>query len=90
MNLIDAIKSGRPYRRPGWSMWRLSLHKMNRVENYGERLEDLLADDWEIEEPTVTITWSQFWKAVETTERLFWPDPAAKELARHLGLEAPF
>lgn len=47
----------------------------------------LLADSWEIQEPLVTITKSQFDKAVSETEKLFWPNPAAKVLASKLGLE---
>ena len=66
MNLIEAIKSGRPYRRACWDLdaWRPAIgHLRDNRSHYGERLDDLLANDWEIQEPTVTITRTQFWEA---------------------------
>jgi hypothetical protein len=61
--------------------------------------EDILADDWEIQEPTVTITRAQFWTAAkDCLSASGWvsngPDGprfpisvAPDELAKKLGLE---
>lgn len=83
MTLIEAIKSGRPFRRKSWPKgWRCEyttafdskslpdfwiLHDDGEFPSHlfagtGKR-ETLLADDWEIQEPTVTITRTQFWEA---------------------------
>ena len=57
------------------------------------RLEEVLADDWEILEPTVTITRQQFWEAVrsafvssQANETI---PPIVGQIARRLGLEGP-
>lgn len=88
MNLIEAVKSGRPFRRVAWlktdyrnpDSWSQSFLK-----------QDILADDWEIQEPTVTITRSQFWEAVnaEWTERSMANDHCVRAIARALGLGDP-
>ena len=54
---------------------------------------DLEADDWEIQEPTVTITLAQFWEAVNASsssrlgQEVFLNWQGIEELARRLGLE---
>ncbi len=56
MNIQDAIKSGKPFKRKEWSngAW-------YTVENGLRYLtEDVLADDWEIQDRAITITESQF------------------------------
>ncbi len=60
MNLIEALSSGRPIRRPKWIGGYLPLKE---VENFAFSVEDLLATDWEVEEKQITITISQFNKA---------------------------
>lgn len=70
MNLIDAIKSGKPYRRQGESDWVLKwdgcFSEWLRYENCRATFTagDILADNWEIQEPTVTITRAQLEKAI--------------------------
>jgi hypothetical protein len=67
MNLIDALKSGFPLKRPAWTGWvRISI-RANRLETIdGDEIgwsflpDDVLAEDWEIQEPSVPITHSQF------------------------------
>lgn len=73
MNLIDAIKSGRPFRRPGWA-WVCRPEGTNKFvfvedESHADlgHPMDILADDWEILEPTVTITASQLADALAST-----------------------
>ena len=94
MNIIEAIKSGRPFRRPDRHGW-IEVHDNGlRWVNQGGitiTLKDILADDWEIQEPSVTITANQFWNAIHDLYRKF-PDvlgvdrPTAERLAGLLGL----
>lgn len=100
MNLIDAIKSGRPFRRKDWDD-SMRCHVTRGTDDEQEvrfvdgrpflpLTFDLLADDWEIQEPSVTITASQFWEAVigiSKEQTLNGRD--LHTLARRLGLEAP-
>ncbi len=70
MNLIAAIKSGRPFRkrswvRPdeGWLQYEAEYNRVswtNRDGTFNFSASCVLADDWEIQEPTVTITRTQF------------------------------
>lgn len=60
MNIIDAIKSRKPITRPGY-IW----FTPNRTHSFS--LEDVIADDWEVEEERVTITSSQFERAYSET-----------------------
>lgn len=80
MTLIDAINSGRPFRRKAWSVaagCAVKTHQCRYIEG-GLSLElvlddgqqtrevdwdDILADDWEIQEPKVEITRAQFLEA---------------------------
>lgn len=63
MNIIEAIKSGRPFRR---ILWTKIGGEKTWIKNSSATLfetDDVLANDWEVMEPTVTITKSQFWDA---------------------------
>ncbi len=95
MNLIEAVKSGLPFRRCDreWmtpKSWSKAFIR-----------EDVLADDWEIQEPAIPITRTQFWQAAKQAlidvgadrSRLLgvadaMSDKSLGYLARHLGLEA--
>lgn len=65
MNIIEAVKTGKKFRRRIW---------INGVFCYldsydGLRAEDVLADDWEVEETQVTITEAQLsdaWEKADT------------------------
>ncbi len=55
-------------------------------------LDDLLADDWEIQEPTVAITRAQFWEAfddalLKATAVTMDVKDLHSEIARKLGLD---
>lgn len=89
MNFVDVVKSGRPFRRPFWQSW--------STPGGGAQLffgDDILADDWEVQEPEVTVTRTQFWEAAN---EVLPPIPGNdwncaiqdnfKRLARYLGLE---
>ncbi len=98
MNLIEAIKSGRPFRRGPDHGW-VTMHKNGKLfweDDGGGRpplREEWESETWEIQEPAVTITWTQFWRAVDSARmyigRLHGKDDAEfqGELARRLGLE---
>jgi len=88
MNLIDAIKSGKPYRRKS------ICNAWYNVPALSHSIADILADDWEIEESTVQVTCSQFWEAANLSFKK-WHQPIIDShvgleltlLARKLGLE---
>lgn len=109
MNIIDAIKSGRPFRRKSWvTFWVVNCGTVNDDpfqgiafwDEKGQRVavtrNDLLADDWEIQEKTVTITRAQLFAAMEQVHWSFVQHfvrktymPAVwceQDLARKLGL----
>lgn len=75
MRLHEAIASGQPFRRAsGWGgVWATlgteypySLLDAEDGKLFGHlHAEDILADDYEIQEPTVTITWSEFGRAMD-------------------------
>lgn len=59
MNIIEAIKSGRLHRRKIGRQWYYPMSATNQ-NDIAYSIEDILADDWEIEEVRVTITYSEF------------------------------
>ena len=73
MNLIDAIKSGRPFRRETWGddMWAHACADKDGETTvmftdgttFQPYVFDLVADDWEIQEQSITITRSEFLNA---------------------------
>lgn len=60
MNLIEAVKSGKLYRREAHAEDGVWLYP-NKVYTYEK--DDIVADDWEIQEPFVLITRTKFWEA---------------------------
>ena len=95
MTLIEAIKSGRHFRRPcfahNWMGYSLKDQVMKRADGqeYCPCKEDILADDWEIEEKKVEITLSAL---RETWDRCFRHAKSDETyefqmLAKELGLE---
>jgi hypothetical protein len=104
MNLIDAVKSGRPWKEKGGTHLWLRLVK----SAYLGLAMDLTEKEWEIQEPEVKITRAQFWEAASVifgragvrfdaglcsnlgnTPAAPWVGPSVVELARRLGLEEP-
>lgn len=72
MNIIDAIKSGKPFRRKSWTHEDFFIVDGDDLRYLltGDRtvlahVSGILADDWEIQEKTITITESQFDEAAE-------------------------
>ena len=54
MNLQDAIRSDKSFKRKGATLWLQvvagRIYAMNAMSSYENTTEDILADDWEIEE----------------------------------------
>ena len=80
MNIIEAVKSGRDFRRKNTDLW-----YSNNDSPYKITKEDLLAEDWELEVAPVVITREQFNAAWETVLRssvdgVFDGEQLAKEL----------
>ena len=55
MNLIDAIKSGKRFRRSSWHALRDWVRPISNM-CLSIPVDDVRADDWEIEQTSVTIT----------------------------------
>jgi len=77
MNLLEALKSGRPFRRKGYGTWWLND---DSGKIFGMSKEDMLGD-YEVQEPGVTITRTQFFEAAAA---------AIKEHAVGSGYEPSF
>lgn len=52
MKLLEAVQSGRRFRRSMWSHWIQPPH----IADTQVRIIDAIADDWEIDEARVTVT----------------------------------
>jgi hypothetical protein len=88
LNLVDAIKSGRPFRQKGHHEWMRRQDCANGFEFCDAAAtvtlgpDDVVAD-YEIQEPTVTITRAQLFTAFGGLSL----GDAKEEIARRLGLE---
>ena len=84
MNILEAIKSGKRFRRPIWIIY----YSANQEEFFELTDEDILATDWEVEEEDVkvTITAAEFDAAVQKLSHKYyinmwyWADDVKKEL----------
>lgn len=89
MNLIEAIKSGKKYKRIGDREWKEASCTDHKTGCYYHYL-DLIADDWEVEERPVTVTSSQFDAAYAEARQDFetdvWSLSFQDYLKRRLGL----
>lgn len=61
MKLHQALATGLPFRRKEWGMWR------SPTEGFDVNDDDVTEDDWEVLEPTVTISRTQFWNSYKET-----------------------
>lgn len=97
MNIIEAVRSGKPCRRKAWAPGCVqSPFRPSENSYYSRDLElsacDILADDWEIEERKVEITYSVLERAIEKSHYPFsWrekgvPICPTQRLAKELGL----
>lgn len=62
MNIINAIKSGKNIRRPSYDEYCYVPHAVN--DRVCLTKEELLAEDWEIEEQKIELSWEQIHKAM--------------------------
>lgn len=65
MNIQEAIKSGKRFKRPTHGSWSYisnsgDLYRVFPLHCWSLKPADLLADDWELEDKTITITESEF------------------------------
>jgi hypothetical protein len=82
MTLIEAVESGKPFKRTCWS----SYERMDKRNILGLSTEDILADDWEIQEEKIEITREQLrWAYHEAPSDD--PDKEFSEMARLLGFK---
>jgi hypothetical protein len=67
MNIIEAIKSGKGFRRKDWQWRNVAFIEPFKNGVGMQRLEidyaSIVADDWEVEAAPVTITREQFFEA---------------------------
>lgn len=95
MNIIDAVKSGKKIRRPsfGWG-W---IYLRSEGYTFSLNRQDILADDWEIEEKKVEITYERLKEAFESASPSYQPYssqlgvpivsyPSVEVVAKELGL----
>jgi hypothetical protein len=92
MNIIEAIKSGKRFRRSGWHALREWVRPMSNM-CLSIPVADIIAEDWEVESKEVTITREQFdgaWESVTNyiskTQPFFRLDLAQSMLCEKLGL----
>lgn len=63
MNIIEAVKTGKAFRRPSYSSVYSYLFSEPGMK-YDFSMRDILANDWEIESQSITITENQFDTAI--------------------------
>lgn len=101
MNLIEAAKTGRPFKRPHWATC-FEPNSGTGIISFTVSVPDALAEDWEVQEKIVPMTRSVFWKTVNEIFGVDMcqpmvpysgslPPPVAQVhmLAKRLGLEGP-
>lgn len=88
MNIIDAIKSGRKYRQKGDRGY---YHPLDKYSRYNFTLEQVLADNWEVEKVGVTITRDSLQEAWKNTVTFNEPYASLilEQLMDELGLALP-
>lgn len=94
MNIIDAIKSGKKFRRLGDVSWLGPYSDFYNAVILGFSKRDILADDWELEEKKVEITFEQLKEAFERASQpppqyyspLGIPFSSVEVVAKELGL----
>jgi len=85
MNIIEAVRTGKPFKRTGWPATEYQTINWHS----GFSAEDVLAEDWEVESPLVTITQEQFTAAWVEAVTIGLPNNvrARNIIAKRLGLK---
>jgi len=88
VNIVEAIKSGKRFKRSTETTYRDSqqYHYKSDPAFYLLHIEDILANDWEIEPESVTITREQFNAAWDTASLMIGIKRHRDVLAKELGL----
>ena len=94
MTLIESLKSGKRFRRPGFPWIEVNGPNINYAAGtksvYYLNASEVLAEDWEIESTPVTITKEQFWDAYDSAVSRKAPSCESlnlvTEMAERLGL----
>jgi hypothetical protein len=85
MYIVEAVKTGKRFRRKGSSDWN-EPYSDNCARDFDKH--DILADDWEIEEETVEVTRSQLRKGIGHCIRSQYPWILEyEELFKELGFK---
>jgi hypothetical protein len=87
MNLIEALKTGKAIRRSIWE----EFYSLSTATAYFLPVEDILAEDWEVEVTSVELTSDRFDTAWERAAEILlnrdWPyEPFKTLIKRELGL----
>jgi hypothetical protein len=90
MNIIEAIKSGKRFRRKGQTRYLELFHDIDLCLSVG----DITADDWEVEEKKAPISASEFDHACKVVDARLWRNGGwpvhinefLTELKKELGL----
>lgn len=88
MNLIEAVKSGKPFKRKAWEDWLIKPDYEIEEYDFSPHRENIIADDWEIKEEPITR--ERLEKAIEKFETVvedngYWQHAFA-EFKKELGL----
>lgn len=83
MNLIEAVRSGKPFKRP-----RMPHFYDERLASATLTKEDILADDWETQEEKIEITREQLINAMmQARHNSYHIDTIASDTADILGFK---
>lgn len=63
MNLLEAVKSGKKFKRPHHTHYYPTIGTMIHGGSYRFDAEDVIASDWGLEEQKVTISTTEFFHA---------------------------
>lgn len=61
MNIIEAVKLGKPFRRKGMKAWYRKQDLDSGIYFYSK---DFLEEDWEVYEEKLELSWEQIKKAI--------------------------
>ena len=85
MNIIEAIKSGKRFRRKDYDgAWFLARKDVYDIQPLNLDYNSIVADDWEIESQSETITREQFNKAWRKI--VYCHDNEREDMIKELGL----
>lgn len=89
MNIIEAVKSKKKFRRPHMKVFHEFPHP--KADGWYIRYEDLIAEDWEVEEKKVEVNFNSLCSAFNEAKIKFHKEtgfsyPSVNAIAKELGL----